>query len=279
MSEIIEKNFTVSSPSHLNLSNIRGSVEIHPGEEGILHVTATKDTGSGDAERTEIEFSQEADGSVKVATRFPEGAWSWLWGSFPCKVDYVVQAPHNCSLKVNGVSCEIHAEGFEGEFTFKSVSGGMTLRSLSGPLQANSVSGNLQLAELNSNLNLKTVSGNVTGKHIHGHVQMDTVSGKISLDESNLNSVAVSTVSGRMRYQTALGEGPYHFNAVSGDVEFLVPPETRCSAEVRAISGRLATQIPATSTTRQNGSQLAEIQGGGVKVLLRSVSGNLLIAT
>jgi hypothetical protein len=31
MSEIMEKTFTVASPARLDLSNIRGSVEIHPG--------------------------------------------------------------------------------------------------------------------------------------------------------------------------------------------------------------------------------------------------------
>ena len=35
MSEIMEKNFTVTSPARLELSNIRGSVEIHPGEDGL----------------------------------------------------------------------------------------------------------------------------------------------------------------------------------------------------------------------------------------------------
>jgi DUF4097 and DUF4098 domain-containing protein YvlB len=138
-----------------------------------------------------------------------------------------------------------------------------------------SISGNLELAELIGDLNLKTISGKVTGKRIRGSVHLDTVSGKVSLDESNLNFIEASTVSGRMRYQTAFGEGPYRFNSVSGDVAFLVPPETRCSAELRTISGRLSTKIPATSTSRQNGSQTVEIQGGGVKVLLRSVSGNL----
>jgi DUF4097 and DUF4098 domain-containing protein YvlB len=278
MSEIIEKTIMVASPARLNLSNIRGSVKIRPGAESVIHITASKDTSTGDARRTEVELSQEADGTVKVITRFPDGAWSWLWGSVPCKVDFVVQAPRSCSLKVNGVSCEILAEGFEGEFTFKSISGGMTLCSLNGPLQVNSVSGDLQLAELSGGLSLKTVSGNMTGKHIQGHVQLDTVSGKITLDESNLKSITARTVSGGMRYQTTFGEGPYHFNAVSGDVELLVPPETRCSAELRTISGKLSSKIPVTSTSRSAGSQIAEIQGGGVKIIQQSVSGNLVLA-
>ena len=279
MSEIIEKTFTVASPARLNLSNIRGSVEIHPGEDGMIHVTATKDANTGDAKRTEIQLSQEADGTVKVATRFPEGAWSWLFGSFPCRVDYVVQAPRKCSLKINGVSSEALAEGFEGEFSFHTVSGEMTLRSLTGPVKVNTVSGEVELAELTGDLRLNTVSGEVSGKRISGPLHLDTVSGKVSLEESNLSSVEATTVSGEMVYQTAIGAGPYRFNSVSGDVDLLVPPETRCSAELHAISGKLSTKLPATSISRQNGSQTVEVQGGGVKVYLHSVSGNLSLAS
>ena len=279
MSETIEKTFTVASPAHLDLSNIRGSVEIRPGEDSVIHVTATKDPNTGDAQRTEIEFTQPTDGTVKVTTHFPDGAWSWLFGSFPCRVDYVVQAPPKCSLKINGVSSEILAEGFEGEFSFQSVSGEITLRSLTGPVKVNTVSGEVELAELTGDLHLTTVSGKVSGKRINGPLHLNTVSGKVSLEESSLASVDATTVSGGMVYQTVFGAGPYHFNSVSGDVELLVPPETHCSAELHAISGKLFTKLPTTSILRQNGNQVVEVQGGGVKVYLHSVSGNLSLAS
>lgn len=279
MSEIIEKNFTVPTPARLELSNIRGSVEIHPGEAGVIHIQITKDGNSGDAGRTEIELSQGPDGTVRAVTHFPEGAWGWLFGSFPCRVDYVVQAPRQCSLKINGVSSAAVAEGFEGEFSFHSVSGGMGLRGLNGPVKVNTVSGKVELAELTGDLNLTTVSGKVSGRHIQGPVQLNTVSGQVALDESSLASVDATTVSGRMEYQTAFGAGPYRFNSVSGDVELLVPPETHCSAELHAVSGKLYTKLPATSIERQNGNQTAEIQGGGVKVRLHSVSGNLSLVS
>jgi hypothetical protein len=275
MSEILEKNFMVSSPARLDISNIRGSVEIHSGQEGVINIHITKDANSGDANRTEIELTQAADGTVKAATHFPEGAWSWLFGSFPCRVDYVVEAPSKCSIKINGVSSDAIAEGFEGEFSFHSVSGEMTLYNLTGPVKVNTVSGKVDLAELNGDLHLTTVSGKVSGRRIHGPVQLNTVSGQVAMDESSLSSVDATTVSGRMEYQTAFGAGPYHFHSVSGDIELLVPLETRCSAELHAISGKLYTQLPATSISRQNGNQTAEIQGGGVKVSLQSVSGNL----
>jgi DUF4097 and DUF4098 domain-containing protein YvlB len=279
MSEIMEKNFTVPSPARLDLSNIRGSVEIHPGDEAVIRIQITKDANSGDAKGTEVELSQAADSTVKVATRFPEGAWRWLFGSGPCKVNYVIQATRKCFLKINGVSSELLAEGFEGEFSFHSVSGEMALRSLTGPVKVNTVSGKVELAELTGDLHLTTISGKVSGRGIRGHLHLNTVSGQVALDESSLSSVDATTVSGRMEYQTAFSTGPYHFSSVSGDVELLVPPETRCSAELHAISGKLFTKLPATSIAQQNGNQTAEIQGGGVKVHLQSVSGNLSLVS
>jgi DUF4097 and DUF4098 domain-containing protein YvlB len=278
MSEIIERTFPVASLAHLDLSNIRGNVEIRPGEDGAIHVTAAKDPHSGDPQRTEIELSQDPDGTVKVATHFPDAAWSWLIGSFPCRVDYVVHTPRKCSVKVDVVSSKIFTEGLEGEFSFHSVSGAITLRDLGGPMKVKTVSGEMELVGLTGDLQLNTVSGQVSGRQILGPVHLDTVSGKIALEESSLPSVIASTVSGRMIYQTAFGEGPYRFSSVSGDVELLIPPETQCSAELHAISGKLSSKLPATSTSLQKGHQTMQIQGGGVGITLNSVSGNLSLA-
>jgi DUF4097 and DUF4098 domain-containing protein YvlB len=279
MSENIEKTFTVSAPARLNLSNIRGSVEIRPGQDGEIHVTANKHSGSGDASRTDVELVQETDGTVKVATHFPDAGWSWLIGSFPCRVDYVVRAPRQCSLKINGVSSDIVAEGFEGEFNFNSVSGEMTLRKLSGPVNAKTVSGAIELAELTGEMRINTVSGQISGKSLAGGLHLDTISGRVSFQESSLPSAEATTVSGDMALQTDLGNGPYRFNSVSGNVELKVPPESRCDAELHAISGSLSTKLPATSTVRQNGKQTIEVQGGGVKLYLNSVSGNLSLVS
>jgi hypothetical protein len=279
MSETIEKTFTVTSPAHLKLNNIRGSVVIHPGEDGAIHVSAVKHSGSGDANNTEIEMIQDASGEVSVSTRFPEGGWRWMIGSFPCPVDYVVTAPRQCSLKINGVSNTVEAGGFEGEFSFNSVSGEIELRDLTGPARIHTVSGEVELAKLTGSMTINTVSGRISGDHLSGALQLDTVSGAVKLEESSLPSAQATTVSGDLTFQTSLGEGPYRFNSVSGNVRLLLPPETRCDAELHAISGTLSTKLPATSTERQHGRQTLEIQGGGVKLYLHSVSGNLSLAS
>ena len=257
MSENIEKTFSVTSPARLSVSNIRGSVEIHPGEEGVIQVTAIKQPHSGDEKRTEIEFTQEADGTVKVATRFPDGGWNWMFGSHPCEVDYVVKAPRQCSLKLNGVSNTVLVEGFEGDVNVNSVSGEIKLRTLTGSVR------------------IHTVSGDADGERIAGSLDLDTVSGDVRLKESALSSIKANTVSGDMRIRTSLAEGPYDFKSVSGDVRLTMPPDTHCTGELHSVSGDLVSAFPTTGYSRHHGSQTVNVQGGGVKIFLHSVSGDL----
>jgi DUF4097 and DUF4098 domain-containing protein YvlB len=274
-----EQVFQVSQPARLDVSNIRGSTQIHSGAEGVITVKAVKHEDTGDSKNTEIEIAQEGDGTVKVKTRFPEIHWGWLTGSQPCKVDYVITAPRACTLKVNGVSNDTLVEGFDGDTSFNSVSGDMTLKTMNGNVRVNTVSGDLDLSGLTGELRLNTVSGDIRGKSLTGPVHLDTVSGDIEFDEANLPSVQATTVSGDLLFKTALGEGPYKFNSVSGEVELKIPAETHCSAELNSVSGSLSVNLPATSISRQRGRQAVEIQGGGVKVSLSSVSGDLALVS
>jgi DUF4097 and DUF4098 domain-containing protein YvlB len=277
--EIFEQVFQVTGPARLEVNNIRGSVDIRPGDDGVIKITTAKQVDTGDAKRTEVELKQESDGTVKASTRFPEITFGWLTGSKPCKVDYVITAPRACALKVNGVSNNTFAEGFEGEGSFKTVSGDLTLKSLNGPLSLNSVSGDMELADLTGSLHLTTVSGDINGAHLSGTVSLNTVSGDVDFEQSNLPSVDATTVSGEMDLETALGDGPYKFNSVSGDLTLKVPADTCCTAELHSISGDISTRLQTTSVSRHNGTQTIEVQGGGVKVYLHSVSGDMEVKT
>ena len=273
--EKIEQVFQVSQPARLVVKNIRGSVDLRAGEDGVIHVTAVKHTGSGDARGTEIEISQAASGEVTVATRFPEGSWRWIFGSMPCRVDYTITAPRQCSLEVKGVSNDASIVGFEGQFTFNSVSGELDLRKLTGPVKINTVSGEVDLEDIAGETRLHSVSGKAKGQHVAGTVHVDTVSGDIELKGSNVPSAEVTTVSGKVEIETPLGAGPYRFNSVSGEVTLKVPEASKCSLEMHSVSGGLQVALPVTAQTKSGGLRTAEVQGGGVKVYLSSVSGDL----
>lgn len=273
--EMYEQVFQVPGSAKLEVNNIRGSVELRTGSDGVITIKATKKVNSGNADQTEVEIKQESDGTVKASTRFPDMMFGWLFGGQPCEVDYTITAPRACAIRANGVSNELYAEGFNGDATFKTVSGDMTVRSWNGAVSLNSVSGDMELADLTGSLHLTTVSGDVKGVHLSGTTNLNSVSGDVDFEQSSLPSVEATTVSGEMKLETGLGAGPYKFNSVSGDLTLKVPSDTRCCAELQTVSGDISTKLPATSVSRHNGTHTVEVQGGGVKVHLHSVSGDM----
>ena len=258
--ELIERSMTVSTPARLSVSNISGSVVIRSTDENLIHIHASKQTSKGDAEQTRIEIDQAADGTVTVATRFMDGSWNWLFGAQPCDVDYVIQAPRQCSLKINGVNNTLSASGFEGDFNFKSVSGDMALDDLKGALE------------------IDTVSGDVLGIRHAGSLKVNSVSGDVHLKQASLPSANIKTVSGDVNLQTALGDGPYKFHTVSGDVHLLAPPTTRCNVDLHSLSGEFSTSFPVSASTQAPGVRTAQLQGGGVLISLHSISGDIAMA-
>ena len=253
----IEKTFNVKQPARLTISNISGSVRVMPSDENIIQVIAVKNPHTGDPGRTEIEITQDTNGAVTVSTRFPEGAWGWLFGSHPCDVDYTVKAPRQCSIKVSSVSSLVMLEGFTGD------------------CNVNSVSGDLKLVTLDGAFRVHTVSGRIAGEKITGTLDLDSVSGDQEFTGSTLSSVHSNTVSGKVKLSTPLAAGPYHFKSVSGNVRLTMPASTHCTGELHTISGKLTSAFPVTGQTISRTNQTMDIQGGGVLVDHNSVSGDL----
>ncbi|MGE5222967.1 MAG: DUF4097 family beta strand repeat-containing protein [Omnitrophica WOR_2 bacterium] len=259
--ETIERKFNVPSPARLSLGNIRGSIQVLPGAAGEISISAVKDTASGDSERTEIRIEQAQDGSVKVETRSAEGVLN-LFRLRPCKVEYTARVPQDCRLHLSGVSCTISVQELQGEFHINTVSGSVEARELFGPVKVN------------------TVSGGFSADQIAGSLEFDAVSGGVTLLNSRLGSVKGKTVSGGIRIETPLAEGPYNFNSVSGELTLVVPDGTSCTAELTSLSGQIHTgNLPVTSRIKSNGKRLVEIRGGGPQVHLNSVSGGIHITT
>lgn len=257
--ETIAKTFSAPARARLSLTNLRGSVDVQPGEADIIQITAVKLLDSGDAERTEIVLDQAGDGSVHVETRWAEG---FLWFPFfhrPCKVEYVVRAPQDCDLRLSVVSSRAAVSGFRGALDLSTVSGAIGLGDLSGRLR------------------LKTVSGAVRGSNLSGPLEIETVSGDVRLADGDFPAIQANTVSGRLEIATRLGEGAYELRSVSGDVRLVLPPESACRVTSTSLSGQISARLPVTRRLAGAGRQTVEVQGGGTEIRHHSVSGGLTL--
>jgi hypothetical protein len=258
--ETTERTFSVPSPARLTVSNVRGAVTIAPGEPGRIAVTAVKHTHTGNADRTRLELEQSADGSVTIAARFDSDFMFFFLNRQPCRVDFTIRVPPSASVvHVGGVSSSVEMSGLSGEFDVHTVSGDVILRDLAGMLKLNSVSGGVRGERL----------------ALSAPLDVETVSGEVHLRECNLPAARGRTVSGDVMLQTPLGDGPYHFSSVSGEIGLWVPAGTACEMALHSLSGDVATDLPVTSRSRSPGRARLDVNGGGAEVRVHSVSGGL----
>jgi len=257
--EVIEKSFDTGEKASLRLSNIRGTVNIQAGDRGVIKIRAEKNLDSGDEKSTKIELSQDDKGRVFATTRYDHNGFRFFRWNVPCKVDYDVLVPENCDLKIRGVSNATRIEG------------------ISGVLDISTVSGDLELRSLNGELSIKAVSGDVQGKQVNGATRIDTVSGDLDLKLSNIPSLQAKTVSGDLSLETPLGEGPYDFNAVSGNIRMELSQLTGFAVESSSLSGDLRSQIPFSSSNHTRNHHRIEVLGGGVEMRHKSVSGDFYL--
>ncbi len=259
--ETIERTFNVAAPARLKVGNIRGSVDVQPGSDGVIEVTAVKHTNSGSNGQTQIVIEQTDDGTVLIESKFENSVVSWFGLNKPCKIDFIIRVPQKCSVKTGCVSSKASIQGLDGEFKFNSVSGALNLKELTGPVDFSSV------------------SGRVTAEGLAGPLKMDSVSGTVRVTGSQIPSVTGKTVSGKVTLETPLTEGPYNFNSVSGQVTLITPEETGCNVSIKSISGSASTSLPITATSGNERSKTFVIQDGGAEVSVHSVSGRLRIVT
>ena len=257
--EVIEQTFTISGPGQLHVSNISGSVIVQPGETGVIRVTAAKHTHAKANDKTVVEISQAADGSVSARTRFDDenSVLGWLFHSQPCDVDYQIQVPSQCSVQVDTVSSSV------------------AISEIEGSCKVHTVSGELALSNITGNLKLTSVSGKIEGQELQGELKVENVSGSLRLRDSSIPTAKVNTVSGDILLESPLGEGPYKFHSVSGCARLILPADTACSVQLQSLSGRFSSELPLSISDVRPGNSRADVQGGGAAVQMSSVSGCL----
>ncbi|MGW8225303.1 MAG: DUF4097 family beta strand repeat-containing protein [Anaerolineales bacterium] len=258
-SETINQSFDCGEEAYFSLSNIRGKVNIIPGDDHAITIQAEKILDTGDGENTFVELSQDSGGRVFARTRYGEPGFQIFRRMVPCKVNYQVSVPENCYLKVRGVSNAARIEGISGEIVISTVSGNLVLQSLQGELK------------------IKTVSGDVTGEDVNAVIKLETVSGEIHFKKSILHRLGCKTVSGDLILEAPIGAGPYDFNAVSGDIEWKIDAFSGATITSSSLSGEVQTSLPVTASNHSRNHHIFEILGGGVEIHHKSVSGDFLL--
>lgn len=266
-SEVVEKRFRTAGMPRIETANVAGATVIRGGRSDEVVVRATKRAQAESADRArrvlenvDVVIEQEGD-SVRVSQRafLVERGWLGLFRERRAVVDYEIELPDRAEVEARSTSGDVRVERVE------------------GPVELQTVSGDIELSEIRGPLRARSVSGDVVASAFAGALEANSVSGDLRFEGSALRSAHVRTVSGDVEVAARLaGEGPFAVTTVSGDVEVVTP--SACSVRLHTMSGELRTEGSAR-IERASRREFVATQGvGGPDVVVRTVSGDVLLA-
>lgn len=276
-----------------------GAIQIVGEQREDVAVTVTVNPADAIGRDLEI-IVEEQGGTIRAEVRGQgpgDSLFGWLRGvTGNHRIAIDIRAPMHGNIEADGASASVAVEGIEGEARIRTASGDVRVDRLGPTVSVQTASGDVRAHVLNGNVRIQSASGDVSLERDEGDLTVHTASGDIQLDQisgtldvstasgdcsvrsSALTTCKAKTASGDLTVTTPLApKGEYDFSTVSGDLALLVPQETRMTINMKTVSGDLSCALPTTSTDGGKRNRTLQVNGGGVPVRVKSVSGDCTV--
>jgi DUF4097 and DUF4098 domain-containing protein YvlB len=286
-----DRMLDVSSPVHLELSNVSGNVTIASSSDGKVHIHGdVRISGMGigntqkrlddiianppvelrgDTLRIGKEISHQHNVSISYSLEVPKETAvhaSSVSGSVSVRS---VRGP----VQAESVSGSIRAQDVGREVKLSSVSGSVDAENCGDDVRATSVSGSVTVTNAKGDVLAHSVSGNVQTRNPGGRVDANSSSGSVGVHAAN-GDVKGHSSSGSVTVQgNPSGNSYWDLKTSSGTVEIAVPSDAKFHFTANAVSGQISTQIPIVIEEQGKHSLRAHVGDGGGRVEIRTVSG------
>jgi DUF4097 and DUF4098 domain-containing protein YvlB len=286
-----DRQYDVSGPVRLELSNVSGDISITGSTDGKVHVhgdVRASGMGFGSPQKRLDEILASPPVELKGDTLRVGKELSHVRN---VSIAYTVEVPKNTavnSASVSGsqtvrnvkgpvqaesVSGRVEAQGIGKDLRLSSTSGSVTAENCGDDVRATSVSGNVSITKATGDVLARTVSGNVEVYSPGGRVDADTTSGTVEVRGANSDAKAHST-SGRVKVQgNPSGNAYWELKTMSGTVNIDVPSNANFHLSASAVSGQISTQVPIMIEEQGKHSLRARMGNGGGRVEVHTVSG------
>ena len=130
-------------------------------------------------------------------------------------------------------------------------------------------SGDLEIDDLSADLELDVKNSDIKLNNITGPTVISSLSGDIEIVFSTVNQ-----------------SSPFSIKAISGDIDLSIPANTPANLELGSMSGGIYTDFDIKSENEKSGSLThvgghtkvrAKINGGGIKMTVSAISGNIYL--
>ncbi|MBA3930056.1 hypothetical protein J2X02_000680 [Pseudoxanthomonas japonensis] len=268
----IDETRPLDARGRVDISNIKGRIEVRGWERNEVQVTGTLGKG---VERLEIHGSRD---QINIEVRYPKNSgWG---GNKTGPTDLVVMVPVRADVDIESVAADVHVNGVaSGELSISSVSGSVFAAAAPRKAEVETVSGNATLTLNSEDVDVSTVSGSIVLRgRLSGDIEAETVSGRIEVvvNGERVRELSATTVSGRAEVSTALAPaGEINMESVSGDLLLRLPRDVSAQVGGESFSGSLKASGVTIEKRRGPGASFSTTYGSGSgRVSLETFSGS-----
>jgi DUF4097 and DUF4098 domain-containing protein YvlB len=295
VSGAFDRNYTVTGPTLMELTNASGDVNITGSADGKVHVHGDvrasgfgfdnpqkrlDDTVSnppieqrGDTLRIGKEMSQTRHISIAYTIQVPRDSEVTATVASGTQTIRGVRGP----VKVQAASGSIRIEKIERDAQLSTLSGSVSATDIGGDLRVSSASGSVTVSNAKGDVRVNALAGVIRVSKSGGRIEADTASGEVEI-EGAANDIKAHAVSGRVSVQGNPGANSYwELKTVSGTVQLGVPASANLHLSAEATSGEIRTDIPIVVEEQSKHSLRAHMGSGGGRVDVHTVSGEIRV--
>jgi DUF4097 and DUF4098 domain-containing protein YvlB len=291
-----DRNYTVTGPIRLELTNAAGDVDITGSVDGRVHVHGdVRASGMGfddpqkrlDETLANPPIEQKGD-TIRIGKE--------LSSLRHLSISYTIQVPHDTEVStsvaagaqtVRGVRGPVNVQAASGAIRVEKIDRDAQLKTASGSISANDVgddvrissaSGSVSVSNTRGDVRVSALAGTIQVTHTGGRVEADTATGGVDI-QGALNDVKAHAASGRVSVQGNPGSNSYwELKTVSGSVLLKVPASASFHLSAQAVSGEIRTDIPIMIEEQGKRVLRARVGSGGARVDVQTVSGEIRVS-
>ena len=296
VSGTFDRNYNVTGPIRLELTNASGDVDITGSADGKVHVHAeVRASGYGfDNPQKRVDdtvanppIEQRGD-TIRIGKELSRAR--------NITIAYTIQVPHDTEVsaaiasgaqtirsvrgpvKAQAASGSIRVEKIDRDAQLSTASGSVSASDIGNDVRVSTASGSVRVSNIKGDVQVKALAGVIQVMKPGGRVEADTASGSVEIHGAS-NDVKAHAASGRVSVQGNPGaESYWELKTVSGGVQLSVPASANFHLSAEAVSGEIRADIPIMIEEQGKHSLRARMGNGGGRVEVHTVSGEIRVS-
>ena len=295
VSGTFDRNYNVTGPIRLEITNASGDVDITGSSDGKVHVRGdVRASGfgfdnpqkrldetvanppieqTGDTIRIGKEMSRMRNVSIAYSIQVPRDTEVSATVASGAQTIRGVRGP----VKVQAASGSIRVEKIERYTQLATASGSISATDVGNDLRVSSASGSVTVSKVRGDVDVSAISGVLRISSPGGRVEAGTASGDVDI-QGAAHDVKAHAASGRVFVQGNPGADNYwELKTASGVVQLAIPASANLHISAEAVSGEIRSDIPIVVEEQGKHSLRAHMGSGGGRVDIHTVSGEIRI--